>query len=334
MSEATTELSVVIPVCNSEGTLRPLLERTLAVLQRIGRPFEVVFIDDGSRDESWKILQELHQAHPDCVVAVRLMRNYGQDNALMCGFRHARGEFIITMDDDLQHPPEEIPRLLEEIEGQELDLVYGVYREKQHSLVRNLGSRLIMAFFRRVFRTRATITSFRVIRRVLVESVFTYNLNFTIVDGLFFWNTTRVGEVMVDHHPRSEGRSSYRLGSLLLLAFNAFTNFSLLPLQLITFVGLVVALFGFGLALYYFAQAFTPGWHIPGYASMIVSILTLGGLQMMALGILGEYLGRLHINVNRKPQYRERSVLERTPPSFGGEASAITVAPGSPSAPR
>lgn len=320
MNEAT-ELSVVIPVCNSAATLRPLLERMLAVLRQIGRPFEVIFIDDGSRDDSWKVLQELHQAHPECVVAVRLMRNYGQDNALMCGFRHARGEFVITLDDDLQHPPEEIPRLLEEIEGNELDLVYGVYREKKHSLVRNLGSRLIMAFCRLVFRTRVTITSFRVIRRVLVESVFSYNLNFTIVDGLFFWNTTRVGEVPVEHHPRAEGRSSYSLGGLILLAFNTFTNFSLLPLQLITFVGLLVALFGFGLAIYYVVLAFMPGMHIHGYASLIVSVLTLGGLQMMALGILGEYLGRLHINVNRKPQYRERCVLDRAPPGGGPEAT-------------
>jgi undecaprenyl-phosphate 4-deoxy-4-formamido-L-arabinose transferase len=303
------DLSVVIPVYRSAPTLGKLLHGLLETLDRTGLDYEIIFVDDGSPDDSWGVLEQLRQEHPDRVAAIQLMRNYGQHNALMCGFRHSRGEYVVTMDDDLQHPPEEIPKLIEAIKHQDLDLVYGSYGGKKHSPWRNLSSWMVNAFYRTVFRSSITVTAFRIIRRPLLRSIFPYGLNFTFVDGLLAWNTQRIGEVAVEHRPRAQGRSGYSLGKLALLALNLFTNFSLLPLQVVSALGLLTAVFGLLLAVYYLSLYFLNAITVPGYASIIVAVLVLGGIQLMSLGVMGEYLGRLHLNVNRKPQYVERHVL-------------------------
>lgn len=302
-------ISIVVPVYNSAEML-PLLHRRLtAVLSGLHRNYELVFVDDGSQDGSWAVLKQLQQADPAHVVVVQLMRNYGQHNALMCGFRQARGAYIVTMDDDLQHPPEELPKLLTAIEDGDLDLVYGAYDCKQHNTGKNLASNIVNLFYRFVFKTTVKLTAFRILRRELLETVLAYSLNFTFIDGLLAWNTRRIGEVVVNHQPRAAGRSGYRFGKLLTLALNLFTNFSLLPLQAVSVCGVGAAMVGFTLGLYYFYLYLASGITVPGYASTIVSILVLGGLQLLGLGIMGEYVGRLHLNVNRKPQYSVRHLV-------------------------
>src|SRR5262249_22744726 len=154
---------------------------------------------------SWKVLEDLQNAHPTHVTAIQLMRNYGQHNALMCGFRHTKGKWIVTMDDDLQHPPEELPKLLAAMASGELDLVYGSYDAKKDNPWRNVSSGLVNLFYRLVFHNPVTITSFRIIRRQLLESILSYSLNFTFVDGLLAWNTQRIGQVTVEHLPRAQG---------------------------------------------------------------------------------------------------------------------------------
>ena len=268
-----------------------------------------MLVEDGSPDRSWDVLRDLRARHPDRIVAVQLMRNYGQHNALMCGFRLARGEVVVTMDDDLQHPPEAIPDLIAALETRGLDLVYGTYEAKRHAPWRNAGSALVRAFYRLMFQTAVTPSSFRAIRRELVRTTLTYDLNFTYIDGLLAWNTRRVGEVPVVHHPRASGRSGYSAGKLLVLALNLLTNFSLLPLQAASACGILAAGGGFVLGAYYLFEYFRSNIDVPGYASIIVAVLVLGGIQLLSLGIMGEYLGRLHLNVNRKPQYHVRQVL-------------------------
>ena len=302
-------LSVVIPVYNSSLTLRDLTQRLLTVLDSTGMSYEIIFVEDGSPDNSWEVLSDLQKTYSDRIVAIQLMRNYGQHNAIMCGFRHTCGEYIITMDDDLQNPPEEIPKLLAAIKSGKLDLVYGYYRSKRHDMWRNIGSALIAFFYRRVFRSSVIPSAFRVINRALLESIFPYDLNFTYIDGLLAWNTQRIGEVSVEHHSRTTGRSGYSIGKLLLLAFNLFTNFSLIPLQLVSICGFSASITGFLVGVYYLCQYLFSNITVPGYASTIITILVLGGTQLLALGIMGEYLGRLHLNVNRKPQYTKRCVL-------------------------
>ena len=302
-------LSIIIPVHNAVPSLPRLVQRLLSVLNVTGMCYEIIFVEDGSQDNSWQILSDLQKAWPDQIIAIQLMRNYGQHNALMCGFRHARGDYVVTMDDDLQNPPEEIPKLIEAIQTRRLDLVYGCSYTKKHHACRNLGSWLVNLFYRIVFKSSTKVTSFRIIRRELLESIFTYSLNFTYVDGLLAWNTQRVGSVKVEHNPRTVGRSGYSLHKLLLLAFNLFTNFSLLPLQIVSACGFLVATIGLFTGVYYLAQYFLSNIVVPGYASTIITILMMGGTQLLALGIMGEYLGRLHLNVNSKPQYVERQVL-------------------------
>jgi undecaprenyl-phosphate 4-deoxy-4-formamido-L-arabinose transferase len=303
------DLSVVIPVYRSADILHTLVGRLLGVLNSLGGNYEIILVDDGSPDHAWEVLSALQQSHPDRVVAIQLMRNYGQHNALMCGLRHSRGTYILTMDDDLQHPPEEIPKLVEAIEANGWDLVYAIYDHKKHRTGRNIGSALANSFFKLVFKSRIGFTSFRIIRRELLDSIFSYSLNFTYVDGLLAWNTQRVGQVVVEHHTRLSGGSSYSLRKLGVLTLNLLTNFSLLPLQVVSLCGVLASSGGFALGIYYLIHYLVTANAVPGFASLMITILVLGGIQLLSLGIMGEYLGRLHLNVNRKPQYVERHVL-------------------------
>ncbi|HUG92240.1 MAG TPA: glycosyltransferase family 2 protein [Planctomycetaceae bacterium] len=309
--DGAVELSVLVPVYRSAAILPELVRRLAAVLEQLGRRYELIFVDDGSPDGSWQVLQQLQAADPEHIIAIQLMRNFGQHNALMCGLRHSQGRYVVTIDDDLQHPPEEIPRLLETAVRGRYDLVYGAYASKRHAWGRNLGSGLVNAFYRIAFRTRTRVTSFRVMSRPLVDTILSYTLNFIFLDGLLAWNTTRIGECSVEHHPRAHGRSGYSIGKLLGLALNLFTSFSVLPLRCASALGVGVAFGGLAAAAYYLARYVASDIHVPGYASTIVAIMILGGTQLLAIGVMGEYLGRLHINANGKPQYSQRTVLDR-----------------------
>jgi glycosyltransferase involved in cell wall biosynthesis len=313
-------VSVVIPVYRSRATLPELFDRLEREMRSAGLSYEVVLVDDDSPDDSWSVLCDLQAAHPDRVVAAQLMRNSGQHNALMCGLRCARGRYVVTMDDDLQHPPEEIPRLLGAIESDGSDLVYGVPACKEHGLWRNAGSAVVAWFYRLVFRLRVRPSAFRVMRRRLVRAILAYDLNYTYIDGLLAWHTRRIGQVAVEHRPRAVGRSGYSFGRLLVLALNLFTNFSLLPLQAVSLLGILAAGGGLAMGCCYLLLFLFSQIAVPGYASTIVAIFVLGGLQMLSLGVLGEYVGRLHLNVNRKPQYTVRRIRGRP---------AATAAPSS-----
>jgi len=307
------DVSVVVPVFRSRETLRPLVVRLRLTLEQLVDRFEIILVDDGSSDGTWQNIQQIVTEDPTHVVAIELMRNYGQHNALMCGFRHARGAVIVTMDDDLQHEPESIPRLLQCLSETGADLVYGAFEDKRHGRARNLGSAVVARFYRLVFQASVSPTAYRAIRRELVESILKYDLNFTYIDGLLAWNTRRIAQVVVPHHERANGRSGYSLGKLLTLAINMFTNFSLLPLQMASLVGLGAAVAGLLTGGFYLAESLLNRIAVPGYASTIVAVMTLGGLQLLALGVIGEYVGRLHLNINRKPQFTIRQVLRPQP---------------------
>jgi undecaprenyl-phosphate 4-deoxy-4-formamido-L-arabinose transferase len=303
------DVSVVIPVYRSSATLRNLADRLAAVLEAERLSWELILVDDGSPDDSWKEMVALHRQRPDRIVAVQLTRNFGQHNALMCGLRRARGETIVSMDDDLQNPPEELPKLLAALREQQLDLVYGFSAERHHRGWRNSGSWLMTTLFRWLFGVGAGFTSFRAMRQDLVRSVLTYDLNFTFLDGLMAWNTNRIGAVRVRHEARAQGKTGYSPAKLLLLSLNLLTNFSLVPLQVATWLGLLAAVGGLALGSYYLFAALSAQIVVPGYASIIIAVLMLGGIQLLALGIIGEYLGRVHLNINRKPQFVERQAL-------------------------
>ena len=312
MNSSEPEYSVVVPVYQSEKTLRSLVRQLARPSVFKGEAsFEIIFVDDGSRDDSWDVLKDLQSEYQATISTIRLMRNFGQHNAIMCGFREAQGKVVITMDDDLQNPPADIAKLIDLISLGDYDLVYGVPERKQHSLGRNIGSWVVNIFFRLVFRVDVRVTSFRAIRRELVDSILAYNLNFTYIDGLLAWNTQRIGQVTVDHRPRTSGKSGYSFAKLLGLALNLFTNFSLLPLQIASCAGLAASVSGLLAGVYFLVQALLSQISVPGYASIIVAVMVLGGVQLLALGVIGEYVGRLHMNVNRKPQYTVRQIVSR-----------------------
>lgn len=299
--------SIIIPVYGDGRRLRELLQRIdAAFLTLPAWEVQVIAIDDCGPGDAWDEVTRLARDRRD-TFGIQLMRNFGQHNAIMCGFHHATGEILITIDDDLQHEPESIPALIEMLERSNADLVYGVYDTKQHAVGRNLGSWLVNRFYQLVFRMPVTVTSFRAVRRDLVRAILRYDLNFTYIDGLLAWNTQRIEMVTVPHHPRADGRSGYTFGKLATLAMNVITNFSLIPLQLVSALGLLVASVGLCFGTWYLVIALLSQIRVPGYASLIVAVLILGGVQLLSLGIIGEYLGRLHLNVNRKPQFTIRT---------------------------
>jgi undecaprenyl-phosphate 4-deoxy-4-formamido-L-arabinose transferase len=218
------------------------------------------------------------------------------------------------MDDDGQHPPEEIPKLLDAMARSGADVVYGVPDRRKHPWWRNLGAWVVIRFFQWALQTRVVPSAFRLLRREVAEAVARYPYHFTHLDGLILWNTDRVVQVEVEHRPRQAGRSGYSFRKLVHLALNVFTNFSLLPLQVASVLGLVAAAGGLLLGMVYLVLWLAGQIAVPGYASTIVAILVLGGLQLLALGVLGEYLGRVHLNLNQRPQYTIRQILPPTNP--------------------
>lgn len=311
-SQPECDVSIVIPVYRSVAFLEQSVQQICTVMDARPESYELVLVEDGSPDGTWTVVKSLYATRPHIVTGVQLNRNFGQHNALMCGFRYSRGAIIVTMDDDLQNPASEIPILLDAIHSSEADLIYGVPALKQHAIGRNIGSYFINQFFQAVFKTGVRVTSFRAIRRPLIGNILNYTLNFTYVDGLLGWHTQRTQSVVVHHVPRRTGKSGYSLGKLMLLAINLFTNFSVLPLQIASAIGLAFSAAGLGAGTYYLVRALTTSIPVPGYASIIVAVMVLGGIQLLAIGVIGEYIGRMHLNVNRKPQYSTRCSLLRS----------------------
>ena len=293
--------SVVIPVYNSEAHLEELHQRICSVFDSSSETFEIVFIDDGSEDNSWSKLEALRDKD-ERVKIIQLMRNFGQHNALMCGFHHVEGEYIITMDDDLQNPPEEIPKLITKVkEG--FDLVYGEYVSKKHSFIRNMGSSFIQLIYKRVFKISNNFTTFRIMRKELLAHLLRYKRNYVFVDGLLVLHTANIGFVPVIHEERKQGQSGYSLAKLLKLSFNMITNFSIFPLQIVSLLGFFFAFLGFFMGAYFVSKKIFFGIPVEGFTSLIITVTIFSGVQLLTLGLIGEYIGRIHLNINQKPQY-------------------------------
>lgn len=311
MKETThsSEFAVVVPVFNSESTLKDLFERTAAVFERIGKSFEMIFVDDGSRDKSWEVLKALKKAYPEKVKAVRLSKNYGQHNALFCGLGFVGGSHVITMDDDLQTPPEEIEKLINKYHESEADLVYGYYKRKKHNFLRNFGSKLLKKSSKHLYDAPGEGSSFKLVENKLVKNILNHYQNFVYIDELFLWYTEDIDFVQVEHHPRKGGRSGYSLGKLLRLFFNITIYYTAVPLKLMTAIGLVSSLVSFGFAIRFIVRKIF--FDVPlGYTSIIVTVLFSASLILFSLGIIGEYLNRIYMVQNKKPPFSIKKVLK------------------------
>jgi polyisoprenyl-phosphate glycosyltransferase len=301
-------ISVVVPVYNSTATLDELTTRLRTVLDPLTEDsWEIIYVNDGSPDGSWDLVERL-SAGEDRITGINLTRNFGQHNAIMCGIAHACGRYIVTLDDDLQNPPEEIPKLLDMVRDG-YDVVYGVPEDKKHSWFRNFGSELVQWMYRKTFNTKGRLTSFRIMDREVANRLLAYGRSFTFLDGLISWNTSRIGNIAVEHHVRSTGRSGYSTRKLVVLALNMATNFSIGPLQVATIIGILFSMFGFLFGFFILFKKMFMDIPISGYTSTIVTIAFLSGVQLLTVGVLGEYIGRIHINVSNCPQYVIRDII-------------------------
>lgn len=312
-------ISVVVPVYNSAQTLGPLIERLEAVLRQIAAGFEIILVNDGSRDRSWQQIDELCARHP-FVHGIELMRNYGQHNALLCGIRAARHELIVTIDDDLQNPPEEIPKLLAKLkEG--YDVVYGAPLHEQHGLFRNLASQITKIVLQKAMgaETARNISAFRIFRTQVRQAFAAFSGPFVSIDVLLTWGTTRFAAIRVEHAPRTIGQSNYTLGKLIVHALNMLTGFSTWPLQMANFIGFAMTLAGVVTLLYVVGRVIIEGHSAqPGFPFLASIIAIFSGAQLFALGIMGEYIARLHLRVMDRPSYTVRMHSAAPTDSGGG----------------
>jgi len=309
-------LSIVVPVYRSEGCLNALTNAIAEALTPAVHSYEVVLINDCSPDESWKIIESLCQVHPN-IVGVDLRRNFGQDNAILTGLRLARGQYVVIMDDDLQHHPKDIPTLLRKIE-EGWDVVYADFRVKRQKLWKNIGSwfngkvaEWVIDKPREIY-----LSPYKVIRKEVVELICNYVGPEPYIDGLLLQVTSRMTQIPVEHYSRYAGRSTYTIWKSLRVWARLAFSFSARPLRLITWFGLTFAALGLLLAVgvvlnrIFFPEQFPPA--AIGWASLMVVLLFVGGIQLFFFGILGEYAGRTYLRVNGKPQTAVRQILNNS----------------------
>jgi glycosyltransferase involved in cell wall biosynthesis len=308
-------LTILIPVYNSEESLAELLAGLARVLPTLAAAFEVILVNDGSRDRSWEVVTRLAQEYP-WAHGINLMRNYGQHNALLCGIRTAQHDIIVTMDDDLQHPPEEIHKLLAKL-AEGLDVVYGVPEAEQHGLWRDLASQVTKLALQSAMgaKTARQVSAFRAFRTQTREAFQSYAGPFLSLDVLLTWATTRFGAVPVRHVPRRHGTSNYTFRKLLVHAVNMMTGFSTMPLQLASLIGFVFTLFGIGVLVYVIGRYLVLGYSVAGFPFLASTIAIFSGAQLFALGIMGEYLARMHFRMMEKPTYVVREQTANSGPA-------------------
>lgn len=295
-------LSVIVPVYNSEAILPELVGRLEVVLVKIGMPFELILVNDGSKDGSWAVIEEMAKKK-DWIRGFCLMRNFGQHNALLAGIRAARHEVTVTMDDDLQTPPEEIVPLLARLTNS-VDLVYGIPIRRNHNILRNISSattRLSLTPF--IGQNARIVSSFRIFRTRVREAFQNFNDSFVSVDVILGWGTQKVGFGEIQHQKRAHGQSSYTFFKLANHAITMFTGFSTLPLRLASLIGLLFTSFGFVILIYVIATYMSNGGSVPGFPFLASIIAIFSGAQLFALGVIGEYIAKIYIRSMNRPSY-------------------------------
>ncbi len=306
MSEQV-KYSIIIPVYNSKGSLEELVQRINSALS--GKEFEILMIDDGSTDGSWDILKMLQKRHPD-IIAIQLTKNFGQHSALFCGFNFCTGDLIVTIDDDLQHPPEEILKLIAKQQETNADVTYGIYTSKQHSAIRNSGSYMVKKSAKLAAGASGLGSSFRLIKKDIVQKIVEgYKQNFFYLDEVFYWYTSSFAYAEVRHDNRKHGTSGYSLRKLMNLYFNIVVNYSAVPLKLMTRLGLLFSVISFGLGVRFIYRKLVH--QVPlGYTSIIVTILFSASVIMFCLGIIGQYLYKLYQSQQNRPPYSIREIVK------------------------
>ncbi len=296
------DISVVIPVYRSQDCLEELVKRLTDVLNKLGKTYEIVLVNDCSPDNSWEKIVELCGIY-DSIKGINLRRNFGQDCAIMAGLNNSSGKFIVIMDDDLQHDPADIPKLINGLEG--YDVCYALFKSKKQSWFKNFGSWFNGKVAEIVIKKPKEIylSPFKVIKREVVDEIIKYDGPYPYIDGLIFRVTRKITQVEVEHHKRFAGKGNYNIIKSIRVWMRLATNFSVFPLRVASVLGLVSSIFSFLFAIY-LVILYLIGIHGPlGWASLIVTVLFIGGVQLIAVGTVGEYVGRLFIYNSKEPQF-------------------------------
>jgi glycosyltransferase involved in cell wall biosynthesis len=303
-------LSIIVPVYNSSAILPTLVDRVAPIAKSLGLPFELIFVNDGSSDGSWNVIRELAAKNP-WIRGICMMRNYGQHNAILAALRIARYETTVTLDDDLQHPPEEVPRLVDKLRTG-FDVVYGSPERETHGFLRNIASIVTKLTLRNAIGAESArhISAFRAFKTDLRRAFITHQSAFVCLDVLLTWGTTKFGFVRVRHDERRQGRSTYTLSKLVRHAVNMTTGFSVLPLQLASLIGFVFSFGGVGVLAYVLLRFAFYGSTVAGFPFLASIIAIFSGAQLFALGILGEYMARIHFRSLDRPTYIVAEIID------------------------
>jgi len=294
--------SVVIPVYRGEETLEPLIERLARVLPQVAEVYEVVLVNDGSPDDSWAIITRLAGQH-EWVRGIALMRNYGQENATLCGIRAARYDVIVTMDDDLQHNPEDLPKLISKLD-EGFDVVYGVPRLRGQPWWKSIPAAVVKGVVSSVIGLPAirNMSSFKAIRASLKPAFVDITSPDVQIDVLLSWGTTRFAAIQIEESERKAGKSNYNINKLIKVSLLILTNYTTIPLRFASILGFLFTIFGFIVLVYVVTVFFTVG-SIPGFSFLASAITLFSGVQLFALGIIGEYLARMFERTSGKQPY-------------------------------
>jgi glycosyltransferase involved in cell wall biosynthesis len=297
------EISVVIPVYNSQNCLDELAKRLTHILDDLNKRYEIILVNDCSPDNSWKKIDELCGIYSS-LKGVNLRRNFGQDSAIMAGLNYSSGKWVIIMDDDLQHDPADIPTLLDGLE-RGYDVCYALFGTKKQSLLKNFGSWLNGKVATLVIKKPKGIylSPYKALKREVVEQIIKYDGPYPYVDGLLFRVTRNITQVPVEHHERYAGRGNYNQRKSIRVWLRLATNFSVIPLRLATILGFVSSGSSLLMALYVIIRHILYRDSPVGWASLIVTILFIGGIQLISIGVIGEYIGRLFLHYSKEPQF-------------------------------
>ena len=306
------EISVVIPCYNSAKSIDELSDRLVSILDSMNITYEVIFVNDCSKDSTVSIAKKIIQKHNNFKL-VDLMFNVGQFRALYCGFQIAQGRYVVTIDDDLQHPPEEIEKLYHAIKSDdEIDAVFGKYISKKHSSFRNIGSSLIKFINEKIYLKpkELTMSAFRIMKKELVDTILSHKTISPVLGAVILKSTNRIMNVDVEHDKRKHGSSNYGLLKLIKTTFDNILNFSSLPLQIISLIGIGVSFISFIFSMFYLLRYFFTDAAVPGWTSIMVLLNFYAGLILISLGLIGEYLIRILMEVNGTPKYKIRHIYE------------------------
>lgn len=288
-----TLYSIVIPVYKSKDVVGITVDEILKVLSLHSINGEIILVNDGSPDDSWQVIRTLAERH-DNVVAIDLLRNYGQHTAVYCGIANAKGDYIITMDDDMQNPPSEIPKLIEKI-AEGYDLVFGKFKQKMHGPFRLLGTKLVGYLNQQIFGKpkELTLTNIRIFTRKTAQLMLNYRTNYPYIPGLLLMHASKIANVEVVHQKREIGSSNYTLFRILKLVTRLLFNYSSFPLQVISGAGVIVSFLSFCAGMFYIIKGIAQGASVPGWTTIVVLLSFLCGFILVVLGVMGEYLARM-----------------------------------------